>query len=388
MGFKKQFDGPLPLINKDTKKIYIETSGSHSGRLTIKNDGGAVLSGSIMSNSSALSFEPEDFSGNNNEISFYIDTSLYAIGDILRTNAVILSNGGEHSIDFTIKIIPYAIETKEGVKIAAIDDFFEYTDAYPDSAKTLFISHEFMIWLRSSGYDYMELFEKLAEGTGKEKALENFMIFNGYKQKADVSVENSSINVKILPFSKEVYAGNITLSKNGAGFVDLSISVKNSSPWLKLEKEKIKEQDFDESMLAYLSFFIDPAKMEKDVCIDKIIAGSCEIIVTAMKMNYIEAEPESEYMGIKADSYILIKNNSGSRLTVDILPKDSFLKFESTRFYIKESAKIPFSVELSAIQSAQISLLKQPEIKTHIIIDTVFNKKAYTKKLGLTIGAF
>ena len=388
MDFKKQFDAPLPRINKDNKEIHIETSGSYSAKLQLKNDGGGILSGKIMSNSSSIKFEPEDFSGNNNEISFQIDTHMYAIGDTLRTNAVVLSNGGEHSIDFIVKIVPYAIETKEGVKIAGLDEFFSYSDQYPDAARTLFTSHEFMMWLHSSGYEFMDLYEKLVDGANKEKALENFLIFNGYKQKADISIADSMVTVKLPPFSKEVYTGNITLIKNGTGFIDLSMVVENKSPWLKLEKEKLAAGDFDETNTAFISFFIDPAKMEKNLCIDKISIGSHEVIITAIKINYIEATLESEFISTKAASYILIKNNSGSRLTVDILPKDSFLKFESTRYYIKESAKIPFNVELSAIQSAQISLLKQPEIKTHIIIDTVFNKKAYAKKLDLTIGSF
>ena len=386
--FKKQFEQPPAIINRDMKQIYIETPGNYSGKITLKNDGGSVLSGKIMSNSGAVKFQPEDFSGNNNEISFHIDTSMYAIGDELRTNAVIVSNGGEHSIDFSVKIVPFAIETKEGVKIASLDDFFSYSDKYPIAARTLFASHEFTMWLHSSGYEFMDLHDKLVDDANKEKALENFLLFNGYRQKANISVVENNICVKLLPFSKEVYAGNITLTKSGEGYVDLSISVKNNSQWLKLEKGRLMSQDFDESMTAYISFFIDPDKLDKDMAMDVICIGTHEIILTARKISYIEAELGSGYIGTKAESYILIKNNSGSRLTVDVLPKDSFLKFESGRYYIKETARIPFRVELSAIQIAQMSLLKQPEIKTHIIIDTVFNKKPYVKKLDLTIGAF
>ena len=388
MDFEKLFEQPLPVINKDINNIYIETPGRHSGRLGIKNDGGGILTGKIMSNSGALTFEPEDFCGNNNDILFSVDTSMYTIGDTLRTNAVILSNGGEHSIDFTVKIVPYAIETGEGTKIASLDEFFKYSDEYPAAARSLFTGHEFMMWLHSSGYEFMDLYEKLVSDANKERALENFLLFNGYKQKADISVESGNITVKLPPFSKEVYVGSITFTKNGEGYVDLSMAVKNNSPWLKLEKEKLTSEDFDESMAAYISFFIDPAKMETDREIDSVSIGSQEILITAIKINYIEAKPEKEYIAMKEESCIIIKNNSGARLTIDILPKDSFLKFESTRYYIKENAKIPFSVEFSAIQAAQLSLLKQPEIKTYVVVDTVFNKKPYAKKLELTIGTF
>jgi len=388
MDFKEQFDRPLPVINKDKKEIYVETPGNYNGKLFIKNDGGGILSGRIMSNSGAITFEPEDFSGNNNEISFHIDTGMYAVGDILRTNAVILSNGGEHSIDFIVKIIPYAIETKENIKITGLDEFFSYTDNYPESSKALFGSHEFMIWLRSSGYEFMELYEKFVDDSNKERALENFLIFNGYKQKTDIFETEGSINISLPPFSKEVYAGSVALTKKDSDFVDLNMSVKNNSPWLKLEKERLTSIDFDESLTVYVNFFIDPAKIERKTGIDIISIGGREIIVTALKMNYIETKLEKEYISTKDESYLLIKNNSGSRLTVDILPKDSFLKFESSRYFVKEHAKIPFKVELSAIQAAQMGLLKQPEIKTSIIVDTVFNKKTYVKKLELTIGNF
>ena len=82
MDYKEQFERELPIINKDNDKIYIETSNNCEGTINIINDGGGELIGKIMSNSRFISFEPEEFKGNDAIINFYINLDTYKPGEI------------------------------------------------------------------------------------------------------------------------------------------------------------------------------------------------------------------------------------------------------------------------------------------------------------------
>jgi len=388
--FKKKFDQPLPIINKDIDKLYFESPGSFRGQLTVKNDGGGVIAGRVMSNSSAITFDPEEFSGNDSEILFHIDTSMYNIGDILKTSAVMITNGGEHIVEFDIKIVPPAIETKEGTKIVSLNGFFEYANEQPAKASQLFRSHEFSIWLHSTGYEYMDFYERMLKDLERERAVFNFLTFNGYKKKSIIAFKNPQMVIKIAPYM-DVYKGSINIVKHGIGYVDEQIFIKNNvinDGGLQLEYDRLIDSYFNENGEAQINFLIetDKLKAKRNTVIISIEEEKMELIV--QKLDIIEVSLEKEFLQLKESSYIRIKNNCNSPISVDISPKDGFVKLENNKFDIKERAKIPFRIELSTMHTAQYTLVRQPEVTTEISVNAEFNNNLFTKKLNLIIGWF
>ena len=387
MDFKKQFDEPLPIINRDIDKLYFETSVSFQGQLTIKNDGGGVIAGKVMSNSSAITFDPEEFSGNDSEILFHIDVSIYSINDILKTNTVIITNGGEHIVEFAVKIVPHAIETKEGVKLINLQDFFEYTVKWPASANRLFHSHEFGVWLYSSGYKYMDFYEELLKDAEKERAVSNFHIFNGYKPKNIIAFKNSQMTVKIAPHAG-ICQGNLSITASGIGHIDKQILLKSGGDWIKLDSDRLLSSHFNDKNEGQIGFLIEPAKLKGKTGRAIISIDEEEMELIAQKLDIIEASLEKEFLSSKASSFIYIKNNSDSQITVEISPKDSFIKLEKHKLDITRSVKIPFQIELSTVQSAQFALIRQPEVKTEIFVNAVLKNNKFAQKLNLTVGWF
>ncbi|MDR2899546.1 MAG: DUF5717 family protein [Clostridiales bacterium] len=386
MPYKEQFNSPLPLINRETKNIDIETSNSLSGAIIIKNDGGGEIMGRVMSNSSSITFDPEEFSGNDSKITFYINLDYYNPGDILNTNAVIKSNGGEHIIDFTVKVIPHAIETKEGDKITSLKDFYSYCVEYPVAARQLFVSHEFMMWLYTTGYIYMDIYEKFARDSNKERALDNFLVFNNLKSKTKISCYDKSIKIHVYPYYDKIWTGSIRLRKSGWGYVDCDINTEYDYDWFTLSKTRLVSSDFDSEYETEVSMFIDAVKLPKRLNIQYVIIDGQRVHVTVIKAFYIEASTEKDYLTFGESSNLVIRNNSGARLTVDIHPSDNFIKFESVRYYVDEMAKIPFDVQLSTFQKTQMSLLKQPFVNTSVTVEAVYDRQPYFKRFYLKIG--
>ena len=388
MDFKKQFDKPLPKVNRETDRLYFETSGSFQSRLSIKSEDGEEISGRIMSNSGMITFDPEQFSGSESDIVFHVDMSMFKIGDTLKTSAVLMTNGGEHRIEIIVKMIAYAMETKDGLKISALSDFYDYVNKYPAQAKQLFRSHEFSTWLYSSAYEYMDFYEHLLKDSDKDRALSNFLAFNGYKEEKNYALPNKWIKVKIAPHM-DIYVGSIKIIKSEpSASVNINTALKHSCDWLKLEKEFLTDEDFAETGEAFIGFIIDPAKLKAKRGRQAILIGDDEVTLAVEIVDDIEVFLEKEYLPSKESSFIHIKNNSASPVMVEILAVDSLIKFENKKISVKESAKVPFHVEISALHSAQFALMRQPELRSEIIVSASVSGGKYRKKLPLTIGWF
>lgn len=390
MDVTKLFEFPLPIINKDETKVIIETSKSYEGTLTIKNDGGGTLEGRITSNSYFLVFEPEYFTGNDIKINYTVDLNVFNVDDKIHTNAVIMSNGGEHTIEFIIKIVPQVINTKEGHKITSIKDLLQFSKKYPVSARKLFIGHEFMMWLYNSEYEYMDLYEHFRSDPNKERGLNNFFVFNKLKHNVTLTLFGEDINIKINPYINKIYTGIISVKRSGQGFIDEQILVKNNSPWLKLEKERILSSDFKTDDTISVAYTIDKSLINKKVERDRIFLekgnGSIDIAVTTI--NFLDVSLEKKYIDVIDSGNLLIYNNSGENIIIEIIAKDSFVKFDGTMFIIDKHAKIPFNIKLSAIQLAQKSMKKNPVFNTEIYVKATFNGETYSKTLKLTVGNF
>lgn len=386
MDFKEQFEKPLPMINRDNKKIYIETSGNCEGSFLIKNDGGSIISGKVMSNSRFISFEPENFHGNDSKINFYIDLELYKPGDVFKSNVVILSNGGEHTMEFHIKVTPYALETKEGIKITSLKEFYRYAKEYPIQARMLFSNHEFMMWLYTSGYEYMDLYEKFLLDTNKERALDNFLIMNKLKKKADIEFMDKSISIDIPTFQTNSVKGVIPVKRIGLGYIEKNI--KHSASWLNIEQDKISSLDFDSDNIAYIPYSIEPIQLKNNANFDKVTIGEKSICFKAIKTEYLKITFDREFLGFKDSGNLIIKNNSGNKVPVNIYTKDNFIKFEGTKYYIDDFARIPFYVDVPVMLTARLSISKQPSLESELYIESVFNEKIFTKTIKIVIGSF
>lgn len=384
MEFKEQFERPLPIINKDVDKIYLETSNNCEGSLTIKNDSGGEIMGRIMSNSRFLTFEPAYFEGNNSNISFYVNLDIYNPGDIFRTNAVIMSNGGEHTIEFTVKIIPYAINTKEGISISNLNQFYNYAKKHPISARGLFTNHEFMMWLHASGYEYMDLYEKFAMDSNKERALDNFLLLNKLKYKADIEFETDEIQVSVPCFNNDMVHGIISIRKTGWGYIHGEL--KNNKTWLYLGKNTINSSDFDDENKTYINYSVDPLNFRSKVNYDKIICNGKELMIKAVKMDFIKAGIERNFLSYKDMSYILLENNTEDKLQVNIYTRDNFVKFESIKYFIDKKSSIPFRIDMPVIISAQHALKKQSSMASEICVESTYKGKTFRKIFRITIG--
>lgn len=388
MEIMEQFEYPLPVLDIDTEKIVIETTGSCEGSFKIKNAGGGLLSGSIMSNSRAITFYPDSINKNDINVTYQVNPDVYKVGDVIHTGVVIMSNGGEKIIPIIIKITPPAIITKEDVKISTLKDFMAYSRRFPLPARQLFMSKDFMMWLISIEYEFMEAFEQLTKDPVKERAVDNFLILSGLKKKTKIMLLEDKIEVSLKPLQKGIYYGAIPIKKSGYGYVEEEVYTKNGAPWLKLSTDKVISADFGGEETAEIRFSIDTVLIKTKYAAETVCVGGdgCRACITVKRLPFLQVKLSKESFAQEDKGWIKITNHAGCDLMLDILLQDTFIKLEGKKYFVGEYAEIPFEVKLSAFQAAQMSIRKQPYLNTIISIRGNLDGTPIRKNVSLSVG--
>lgn len=388
MDIREQFEYPLPVLKTEVEEIEIEAYGAYTGGILVANDGGGLLTGRIESNSPSVTFTPRQFTGNEIKVSYSLSLEHYRPGDIIRTGAVIMSNGGEKILPIIVKIIAPAIITKEGFKIAGLNDFFSYGEEYPIPARQLLMSREFMEWLLGIGYKHMEVFEQIIKDPNKERALDNFFIISKLKEKTTLALLEKKVALTVAPCEKEPVPGVIPVQRTDKGFVEAEIKVKHESPWIKLVGNRLTGADFQENNLALIRYYAEPALLPGRYGRDIVMIGDgLAVPVTLKKSKLLLFTLSKEIYGFDDVGEITVFNNSGRDLKLEIATGDTYLKFEGKKYFIGAAAKIPFTTKVTALTAAQLSLKKQPFIHTSIEIKTIIADEVYKKTLVLRLGS-
>ncbi|MCL2699972.1 MAG: DUF5717 family protein, partial [Defluviitaleaceae bacterium] len=238
MDLIQQFEYPLPMLKILAEKIVIETSGNEKGALLVDNIGGGLLNGRVMSNSPALKFRETEFSGNQISLDYTCDTEGLKPGDVVHSEIVVMSNGGEKAIPLIIKVIPASIVTAEDIKLTSLKDFLAYAKKYPAQARRMFTSPDFAVWLTNMSYEYMDIFEHLVHDANKERALENFFILSKLKNRAVLSIDRKTFYIDVGPEQKDLITGEITVRKTGWGFVEADITADDED-WLAVSPDRL-----------------------------------------------------------------------------------------------------------------------------------------------------
>lgn len=382
-----QFEQPAPKLECSIKKVNLEGFGFIEGSFMIKNVGEGQLSGSIFSQLDNLELSPESFDGNNIKVAYMVNLYDYKSDDKISTSAVIRSNGGEAIIPFEFNIVPASIITKEGQNIYSLNQFLDYSIKNPLSARTLLSQKDFMLWLFSIGYSYMDIYDKFVSDPNKERALDNFLIFNKLKQKATILPTQTNLKVQ-LPQDSSAYTAGIGLKRTTFGYATASLAVRKGS-WLKLSKNKVESRDFDENNFTEVDYIIltDELKARDTAIVDV----ESENIIQRIYLTISFKKAFNAYLNKNSYAYedkgvLSILNNTGKDLMLDINTKDNFIKFDANRYYIGKSAQINFDIKFSALATS-LGFKKKLFINSQIFLSSNINGIVTTKKLDIRLSA-
>jgi hypothetical protein len=388
----ERYAHPLPVLSVDADYLHMETKGYGEERFRIKNTGGAVLSGHILSRSACISFEPSEWMGNDVSVTCRFnpdEAGGMKPGDIIETAAYICTNGGERKLPVTVKLINMAMVSPEERVIANVRDFYEYALEHPPGARRLFTDNDFYMLLLATGYGYMEAYEMLLKDLNRERAMDNFFILSGLKKKTVLTVQQPLLTFTRMDSQNDVIRGHFLVRRSDSGFVDAPVTALGGAGWLTLSAHRLISSDFNEANTAMVGFVIDPLFIGGRYAGEKVAVGTDGGNIT--EIVFKRGAPLSVRLAREAYRFddrgsLFIENQTGGELLVELFCKDSFIRFEARRYMVGERYEIPFTVKLSAFISAQLLFRKLPFLRTTIEVKAIYREQLLKRQLDIIVG--
>ncbi len=389
MEMMQQFEYPLPILKILAEKLVIETSKMERGSLSVDNIGSGLLQGSVMSNNPALKFELEKFSGNQLSLQYIVDIDGLKAGDLVQSDIVIISNGGEKIIPLIIKVVPYCIYTEDGFKISTLKDFLTYSKKYPLKARQLFVTSEFMAFLMSNEYEFLEIFDYFVKDTNKERALENFFVLSKLKNRAVLQVATNRVELEVGPLQKDIVTHQIPINKIGWGYVEADVSARSDGDWLNITNAKLVASGFAEEESVFVSYSVDTSKLKSKFEKGTIkISNSIEVEIVVRKKSYFSVRTNRNSFEYDDNGVVCVTNNTGQDVLLEIVSKENYIKFDGKKYFMGGYAEIPFTIKMTALQTAQMAIKKQPYSENEIMITAHINDILIKKTIKISVGKF
>jgi len=388
MSSPDRFEHPLPAVSISVDALNIETKDNYNSSFVIRNTGGGNLNGKVLSRCPGLTFDPSEWEGNRQTITYTFSASDagLATGESIQGHVIVSSNGGEIEIPVTARLAKMSIATTEGLTIANLQDFFEYSKTNPAQARWLFVDSEFYMLLLGIGYEYMEVYESLHKDFNRERAMDNFFILSGLKGKTSLSVSSACLEFTQKPGDSEVIHGSIKVQKSDAGYVESPITVRGNSPWLTCYASRLIQSDFDENLTATVGFSIDPSKIAASYAREAVEIGTETTEIVYRKISPVIARINRTSLRYDDKGVLEIINNTGMDIKVEIFCRDSYVRFSARSYIVGEYAEIPFTIRLSAFLSAQLFFRKTPYMKTILETRATIDGHMHKEIIPLTVG--
>jgi len=442
-----RFSNPLPVLATDIDSIEIETKDIYNGSFTIKNTGGGILEGKIISHCKWLIFNPTKFEGNNQTINYTFDSTCLTAGQSAKGFVYISSSGGEKCIPASAKLAKMSVTTAEGFAITNLHDFFQYANIHPAQARRLFVDSEFYMLLLAIGYEYMDIYESLHRDPNRERAMDNFFILSGLKGKTGVSILCAGQGVpshdakcdciqiatglfrkkppvrKIEfiqnPGDRQTLHGHITIEKSDYGYVETQIALQENAAWLSFHQNKLYHaragnspahatggccevatsdlkqkklplrsitNEFKDNLTAMLQFSIDPTKITSSCAQELVTIGTETVVITYRRTAPAILRLNQAAYRYEDSGVIKVVNNTGKDMRVEVFCPESYVRFSARSYLVGEYGEIPFDIKLSAFLSAQLFFRKLPYMKTTVEIKATTPGKLFKKKLPIIVG--
>jgi hypothetical protein len=274
-----------------------------------------------------------------------------------------------------------------------LPEFFEYANNYPANARRMFVDSEFYMFLLAIGYEYMEVYENLHKDANRERALDNFFILSGLKDKTTISITNSKLEFVQNPYNNEMLYGHITVLKSDKGYVEAPVTIQNNSPWVNFYASKLMQSDFKDTLATAVHFSIDPMLVNGNFAREFVTVGTEPSAENTAEISYRRAAPLVLRLSRASYNYadsgaIEVTNNTGADIKIEVSCPDSYVRFSARSYLVGAYGEITFKIRLSAFLNAQLFFRKLPYLKTTIEIKAIVNGQAHKKKLPLVVGAW
>ena len=212
------------------------------------------VKGVVWSDNERVVVKTCTFTGRECEIEFEIDAKGLKADDVISGRFDIVSNAGEASLTYEMKIVPAVFNTTCG-EVSNVFNFAGLVQNAKEEAVTAFYDERFRDWVIGEDVALGNLYDVLRSGKSAESAMEEFLI--AAKKKAPVVIKLTD-NEKIFEDVSENVQESISITKSGWG--EVCISVTTDADFIKPELVSITGDVFTGNHYE-LQYLLDTACM-------------------------------------------------------------------------------------------------------------------------------
>ncbi len=236
---KGLFGSEEPQIEISAREINldVEYGRTYTGAIELRSRNGAEIRAMVYSSSRWMRCEDTSVAGETVQIRYTFDSSAYSVDDICEGSIMIVSNGGELSVPFTVRICAPYCDCSLG-RISDLDQFAALARTDWQEALKIFTSSRFEgVFLRNK--KGQRIYESLILSRDKSLAMEEFLCAVRRKQPVRLSVSQDLIEFQNL---KGPVSERLVIEKDQWGHVRFNVRTEGS--FLAVYKELITEEDF------------------------------------------------------------------------------------------------------------------------------------------------
>ena len=368
---KGQIEYLLPKTEVSVTSIEqsVEAGTVFRASFEVYNENQGELKGIVYSTNEYVKVLNSNFIGERNIINYELDTRILEQGDLIVGRLNVVSNGGEIYVPFRFEIMPEGMPSSIGL-ISNLFHFVNLVKQDYDEALKLFYSADFEKKILKGNLSDQCMYQGLIKGTGRKRALEEFLIGIGKKQKVDFSVADHLREYDSLVTS---YGDVLVLNRSTWGLLEIEVSADGD--FITDFKERITDEDFAGNKYEF-KYLIDVTKLHQGMNYGKITFRSldrveeCEISIDNIEDHNISKHEVNRCLSEINRLYLDFRMR---KCTMDKWVSESLKLAERARAFEDDD---PF---LRLFQ-AQINLSKKNDHDAKWLIDSVTDEVMQKKE--------
>ena len=183
---------PIVSLSITNLDIEVEEGRVYKDSFFIESENKIPIEGYVCTTSDKMAVEVERLEGIRQEIPFYFKGKLATADSGFEGDIVLITNGGEYTIPYSVKVIHKYIETSKG-RISTMEEFVDiYRENRKEAMELFFLPNFEKVFLEHLP-EQKSLYHSLMKSRSRSLILEEFLTAAGYKELTFLEVSGEKI---------------------------------------------------------------------------------------------------------------------------------------------------------------------------------------------------
>lgn len=217
-----EYEQPEVLVSEESLFIEVAAGEAFCGKFFVRNRQMSVMKGVVYSSNEMLAITESQFQGNENEVGYIVQAKYGTPGEERRGYITVVSECGEVTIPFTIRVLPVCLMSSEG----EVRDLFQFAGLAQNNwfeAKKLFTDRRFLRTVLADREEEATVYRQLIHSRQADYAMEEFLVY--IKKKTAVRIGADKTALHFAPGNKALME-RITVTKDTWGYTDVTIETE------------------------------------------------------------------------------------------------------------------------------------------------------------------